>query len=216
MRFNSNLPREKISEKNATVLKDYEVLAVLLRTGYRGKNVFKLAKEILRKYSLKEIGESSFQRLVKIKGIGQSRASVIIAALELGRRVFLKEKDVVIATPEDVVKVTNDLRYKKREYLVGLYLNARNSLITKQTISIGTLNANLVHPREVFIPALKHYAAQVIIVHNHPSGNPQPSEEDIRVTQRLVKAGELIDIEVIDHIIVSGNDYFSFKRKKLF
>lgn len=206
-------PREKLFEKGPDALKDYELLAILLRTGYQGKSALEVAKRILRTTKLKGLPALSPQELSKLKGVGKSRASTISAAIAFSRRIFNIDKNTTITTPEDVAKVTSFLRNKKREYLVVLCLNARNQLIKKHTISLGTLTDNLVHPREVFIPAIKNHAAEVIIVHNHPSGNLEYTSEDVEVTRRLVEAGDILGIEVQDHIIVSKNGYVSLKNK---
>ena len=121
----------------------------------------------------------------------------------------------MITTAKDAVAQLTEMRDLKKEHFVVLYLNAKNQLVHKETISMGTLNANLVHPREVFEPALKHSAAQIVVAHNHPSGDPKPSEDDLEITKRLTEAGKMMGIEVMDHVIVSKNSHFSFKEEKL-
>lgn len=203
--------------KGAENLKDSELLAILLRTGRAGKNVIEIASQILSKYSKKRLLQMSYDDLVKIGGINSAKATTLLAAFELSKRV-LEVNDTnlpTIVTPKDVLAQLTDLRQNRREHFVALYLNARNQLLHKETISIGTLNANLVHPREVFGPALKYPAANIIVAHNHPSDDPRPSEDDLEITKRLVEAGKMMGVEVLDHVIVTKNNYFSFKDEKL-
>jgi DNA repair protein RadC len=210
-------PREKLIAKGAENLKDSELLAILLRTGTIGKNVIEIASQILSKYSKKRLLQMTYQDLSKISGIDSAKATTLLAAFELSKRA-LEVNDTnlpVISDAKDAVAQLSDMRDLKKEHLMALYLNAKNQLVHKETISMGTLNANLVHPREVFEPALKYSAAQIIVAHNHPSGDPKPSEDDLEVTKRLTEAGKMMGIDVMDHVIVSKNSHFSFKEEKL-
>ncbi len=210
-------PREKLIAKGAENLKDSELLAILLRTGTIGKNVIEIASQILSKNSKKRLLQMTYTDLSKISGIDSAKATTLLAAFELSKRA-LEVNDTnlpVISDAKDAVAQLSDMRDLKKEHLVALYLNAKNQLVHKETISMGTLNANLVHPREVFEPALKYSAAQIIAAHNHPSGDPKPSEDDLEVTKRLTEAGKMMGIELMDHIIVSKNSHFSFKEEKL-
>ncbi len=210
-------PREKLIAKGAENLKDSELLAILLRTGTIGKNVIEIASQILTKYSKKRLLRMTYADLSKISGIDSAKATTLLAAFELSKRA-LEVNDTnlpVISDAKDAVAQLSDMRDLKKEHLVALYLNAKNQLVHKETISMGTLNANLVHPREVFEPALKYSAAQIIAAHNHPSGDPKPSEDDLEVTKRLTEAGKMMGIELMDHVIISKNSYFSFKEEKL-
>ena len=210
-------PREKLIAKGAENLKDSELLAILLRTGTIGKNVIEIASQILSKYSKKRLLQMTYNDLSKISGIDSAKATTLLAAFELSKRA-LEVNDTnlpVISDAKDAVAQLSDMRDLKKEHLVALYLNAKNQLVHKETISMGTLNANLVHPREVFEPALKYSAAQIIAAHNHPSGDPKPSEDDLEVTKRLTEAGKMMGIEVMDHVIISKNSHFSFKEEKL-
>jgi len=208
-------PREKLLEKGAENLKDAELLAVLIRTGRAGKSALDIAREILKKYSLTKLASISITDLLKINGIENTKAVTIKAALELGQRVgkLFDSLLPILDSPRSMVDQLSDLRNKKKEYFVALYLNARNQLIHRETISIGTLTASLVHPREVMQPAIHHFATSIIIAHNHPSDNPEPSKEDILLTENLVRSGKILDINVLDHIIITNRDYFSFKQK---
>lgn len=207
-------PREKLFEKGPDALKDHELLAILLRTGYQGKSAIEVAKRILKTTKLENLPRLTPEELAKLKGVGKSRASIISAAIALSRRIFNFNTGITINTPDDVVKVTSTLLDKKKEYLVILCLDARNRLIKKHTISVGTLTSNLVHPREVFTPAIQNNAAQLIIVHNHPSGDSQPGKEDIEITKKLIEAGRILDIDILDHIII-GNKPLSMKASNL-
>lgn len=213
----SDRPREKLVAKGVENLKDSELLAILLRTGTIGKNVIEIASQILSKYSKKRLLQMTYNDLSKISGIDSAKATTLLAAFELSKRA-LEVNDTnlpVISDAKDAVTQLSDMRDLKKEHFVVLYLNAKNQLVHKETISMGTLNANLVHPREVFEPALKYSAAQIMVAHNHPSGDPKPSEDDLEVTKRLTEAGKMMGIEVMDHVIVSKNSYFSFKEEKI-
>lgn len=208
-------PRERLEKKGAQALHKEELLAIILRTGIKGKNVVQLAQDILSKYGDKKLIDISFEELRNIHGVGPTKAAQMMASIELGKRLYKEkvEKEVVINSPEDIVREVEHIRENKKENLVVLYLDARNRLIYKETVSIGTLNANLIHPREVFEPAVRNLAAQIIIVHNHPSGDPEPSKDDLEVTKRLLEAGKLLGIDIMDHIIIAKTSYFSFKEK---
>lgn len=213
----SDRPREKLIAKGAENLKDSELLAILLRTGTTGKNVIEIASQILSKYSKKRLLQMTYQDLAQITGIDSGKATTLLAAFELSKRA-LEVNDTnlpMISDAKDAAAQLSDMRDLKKEHFVVLYLNAKNQLVHKETISMGTLNANLVHPREVFEPALKYSAAQIIAAHNHPSGDSKPSEDDLELTKRLTEAGKMMGIEVMDHVIVSKNSHFSFKEEKL-
>jgi len=212
----SDRPREKLVAKGAENLKDSELLAILLRTGKAGKNVIEVASQILTKHSKKRLLQMTYQDLVKISGIDSAKATTLLAAFELSKRALEVDDSSlpIISTPKDAVAQLTELRHNKKEHFVVLYLNARNQLVHKETVSVGTLTANLVHPREVFEPALKHSAAQIVAAHNHPSGDPEPSEDDRVITQKLNEAGKMMGIDVMDHIIIAKNSHFSFKEDK--
>jgi DNA repair protein RadC len=211
-------PREKLLAQGADNLKDKELLAILLRTGRQGKSAIEIADDILKKYELKKILNLKLDDLVKIKGLGADKAATILAAFELTKRALEVEDSNLpaINSARDAVNHLQELRNAKKEHFVALYLNARNQLIHKETISVGTLNASLVHPREVFKPAIDHLAAGIIVAHNHPSGNLEASEEDRKMTERLEKAGELIGIELMDSLIVTESGFSSLKNDNLF
>jgi DNA repair protein RadC len=210
--YKNDRPREKLIKKGASALKKEELIAILLRTGTKGQNALQMAKSIVKNYDEKKLLNATYQELKNIHGVGSTKAVQILAALEIGKRLYKeKEKsDVYINSPEDVVEEVKEIRESKKEHFVALYLNARKKLIHKEVISIGILDASLVHPREVFEPAVRELASQVIIVHNHPSGDSNPSEEDKEITDRIKEAGRLLGIELADHIIITKKDYFSF------
>ncbi|MFH1457449.1 MAG: DNA repair protein RadC [Patescibacteria group bacterium] len=210
-------PREKLAKKGSHALHKNELLAIILRTGTKGKNVLQVAGDILSKYSDKKLINISYQELANIHGVGPTKAAQITAAIELGKRLYKEktEKEVYINSTDDVLKEVAHIRENKKENFIVLYLDARNRMIYKETISIGILNASLVHPREVFEPAIRNLAAQIILAHNHPSGDSEPSEDDLDLTKRMVEAGKILGIEVIDHVIISNLNSFSFKEKKL-
>jgi len=208
-------PREKLEKYGPERLSDSELLAILLRTGSEGINVVELASKILRKFSGVGLAKTSVKELKNTFGLGSAKASEIVACFELGRRLLQNKKSVLLLSPKDVWDELKDIRDHKKEHFVIFFLDSRNQEIKREIISIGSLNANLVHPREVFEPAVRHLAAQVVIAHNHPAGDPSPSQEDQGLTKQLVDAGKLLGIDISDHVIVSKANYFSFKEHKL-
>jgi len=210
-------PRERLIEKGPEALRDSELLAILLGSGYKGKNVLEVAQRILSEYPSEKLAELPFEKLKKLKGVGPAKACLIRAVFELSKRAFAVGEDLlpIISTPKDAADEVTNIRKNKKENFVVLYLNARNQVIHKETISIGTLNASVVHPREVFQPAITKSAASIILAHNHPSGDTTPSDDDIELTKRIIKAGEIMGIEVLDHVIVSEKSHLSMKDKGL-
>ena len=208
-------PREKLIKKGTRALKKEELIAILLRSGLKGKNALEVANDILLKYGDKKLLSASYEELRNMRGIGPTKAVQILAAIELGSRLFKEksEKEIYINSAEDAIKELVHIKENKKENFIVLYLDARNKLIYKETVSIGSLNANLVHPREVFEPAVRHLAAQIVLAHNHPSGDPEPSEDDLVITKKLVESGKILGIEIFDHIIIVKDDFFSFKNK---
>lgn len=211
------MPREKLIEKGVKNLRDVELMAILLRTGIEGKDVMKVSAEILSKFPKKNLLALDFENLSKIKGIGQGKACLLLAAFELTKRSLEVEDNNLpaINSAKDAVAQLQELRTAKKEHFVVLYLNARNQLIHKETVSIGTLNASLIHPREVFKPAIDNLAASIVLAHNHPSGSDEATADDMAVTKRLREVGKIMGVEIVDHIIVTKNNFMSFKEKKL-
>ena len=210
-------PREKLSERGAENLTDTELLAILIRTGRAGKSALDIAKETLKKYPLTRLLSVTQDELHSIGGLEGTKSITIQAALELGRRASAAFDDSlpIIDSVNAALAQLHDIRTKQKEYFVVLYLNARKQMIRKDTISIGTLTETLVHPREVFQPAVGCLASSIILAHNHPDNSIDISEADRKITEKLIQSGAILDIEVIDHIIVTNNNYISFKEQGL-
>ncbi len=210
-------PRERLLKLGAEALSAQEILALILGRGVRGESVMLTAQRLLSQFgNLQGIANSSVEELSQIKGIGIAKATQLKAAFELSNRLesYPDRDKVVIKSPEDVLgHLRCKLKGKKREHFLTLLLDTRNQLIGVAPISIGSLDSSIVHPREVFQEAISASAASVIFVHNHPSGDPQPSEDDIKLTQRLAEAGKIVGIEVLDHIIVGDQAYVSMKSR---
>jgi adenine-specific DNA-methyltransferase len=203
-------PREKFLEKGPDALSKSELLAILLGSGIKGKNVKQLSEQIIRKFGNKFL-TITVENLLEIPGIGHAKALQIISALELTKRFYIESspKNDIILSSEKAISLTSEIRDKKKEHLVCLYLNARNVLLQKEVVSIGTLDKSIVHPREIFGPAVELRAAGIILVHNHPSGDITPSKQDNEVISTLLEAGRIMGVNVIDFIIVSENDAYS-------
>jgi len=217
----SERPRERLQKLGAEALSAQEILAVILGRGVAGESVMVTAQRLLSEFgNLKGIADASVEELSQVRGIGIAKAAQIKAAFELSSRLegYAEAGDKpVVKTPEDVNSlVRGRLRGKKKEYFLALLLDTRNQLIKVAEISIGSLDTSIVHPREVFKEAISASAASVVFVHNHPSGDPEASEDDIRLSKRLAEAGELVGIEVLDHIIIADKKFLSLKREGLF
>ncbi|MCI7207265.1 MAG: DNA repair protein RadC [Terrisporobacter sp.] len=211
-------PREKMILNGAGSLTDAELLAILIRTGTKQFNAIQLGKAIIEKAdNIRYLQNITIEELESINGIGKTKAVQIKAALELGNRIAsYKPAKYKIKNPWDIYKYyMESLRYQYKEIFKVVLLNTKNEIITDVDISMGTLNSSLVHPREVFREAIIRSSNKIILLHNHPSGNAEPSKEDKSVTNRLKECGELIGIEVIDHIIIGDGIYFSFKENML-
>ncbi|MFS0861722.1 DNA repair protein RadC [Fredinandcohnia sp. 179-A 10B2 NHS] len=210
-------PRERLVTEGPESLSNLELLAILLRTGSKEESVIQLSNRLLHQFEgLRLLKDATVEEITAIKGIGQAKAVQIMASIELGRRIgkLQYEDRYVIRSPEDGAKyVMEDMRFLSQEHFVCLYLNTKNQVIHRQTIFIGSLNASIVHPREVYKEAFRRSAASIICVHNHPSGDPTPSREDIEVTKRLVECGKIIGIELLDHLIIGEHKYVSLKEK---
>jgi DNA repair protein RadC len=205
--------REKIIWQGAERLTELELLALVLGTGARGLPASLLAERLLLKSGLKGLSARKVLDLCAEPGLGPAKAAQLVACFEIGRRLYLAdEDDLLIRGPEDVCSAVRDLRWARKEHFVTFYLDARNRVIARETVSIGCLNASIVHPREVFEPAVRHSAASVILVHNHPSGETDPSDDDLALTRRLAQVGELLGIGVTDHVIVGRKGFTSFRQ----
>jgi DNA repair protein RadC len=213
-------PREKLLLRGAQNLSDAELVAILLRTGKKGKSVIEIAREIINKEgNLAVLATRTVASLKKIDGIGDDKAATLAAAFELSRRILSQSKSLSnkkITSPQDIAEFFIPLlRDEIKEKFIVVCLNSSNKIISHETISIGNLNSSVVHPREVFKVAIDNSSANIILIHNHPSGNPEPSNEDIRITKKIVEAGKILDILVFDHLIIAGETYTSFVEKRL-
>ena len=212
----SERPRERLQRHGAEALSSQELIALILGRGIRGESVMVTAQRLLSAFgNIKNLSEASIEELSKVKGIGIAKAAQLKASFELARR-----KDdydyakISVKSHQAVVKlVSPKLKDKKKEQFLILCLDIRNNLIKIGNISTGTLDANLVHPREVFKEAIQSLASSIILVHNHPSGSTEPSDADIDITKRILETGKIIGIDVLDHIIIANNNSLSFKEK---
>ena len=208
-------PREKLGACGVGALTDVELLALLLGSGTPGRSAIRVARSLARR-APSELAGWPLARWLRVRGIGIARAAALTAAFEMGRRAGeCAAVGCAIRGPEDVLVQVRELARARREHFVVLLLNARHELQGRETVSIGSLNASIVHPREVFLPAILHSAAALVLVHNHPSGDPEPSEEDLSITRRLVEVGELVGISVLDHVIVASRGSVSFRSRQL-
>lgn len=212
-------PRERMMQYGASSLSHAELLAILLRTGTRNESVVTLAQRILNHVGhLRHLHDMSVTELTTIRGIGDAKALQLKAGLELGRRMMRSrlEDALQIQQPQDAAELLMEsMRYYDKEHFVCLFLNTKNRIVAQETVTIGILDASLVHPREVFRAAMKCGAASLICAHNHPSGDPTPSSEDIILTRRLMESGEIIGIELLDHLVIGDNQYVSLKERGL-
>lgn len=206
-------PREKLERKGVHALSNEELLMVILGRGMLGIDVRTLAKIILKEVE-NDPKNIHLEKLESIKGIGLAKASQILASFEFAKRYLVKE-GVKIQRTDDVLKLVEDIRNKKQEHFITLTLNGASNLIERRTVFIGTVTESIIHPREIFADAITDRASGIIFVHNHPMDNPQPSEVDIAITKRLCEVASVIGIDVIDHVIVSKDDYFSFQSEGL-
>lgn len=208
-------PREKLLKYGAEKLTDVELLAILLRTGMEGKNVLEVAQSVVKKFPGVGLSNATIPELTKIKGVGEVKALELVTCFELGRRLLKDKQTELVLSPRAVWEKMEDLRTSKKEHFVVFFLDTQNQLIKREVVSIGTLNASMVHPREVFEPAIKNSVAHIIVAHNHPAGSLEPSEEDLAVTRRLRDAGLLLGIQLLDHVIVTASNYSSLKEQNL-
>lgn len=213
-------PREKLYKYGVKALSNSELLAIIIRTGNTKNTAIEIAQQLLAldKRGLAFLTELSFEELTSINGIGKCKASQIISTLELAKRISAAtgESKIKITSPKEVVNILmEEMRYLKKEFFKIVLLDTKNQIISIENISIGSLNSSIVHPREVFNIAIKRSSASIILAHNHPSGDPTPSKEDINVTNRLVQCGDIIGIKVLDHIIIGDGNYKSLKEKNI-
>ena len=207
---NIDKPREKLIKKGVKALKNYELLAVLLGSGVKGKDVISLSSEIIKLFE-EDFENTNLEKLLNIHGLGISKASQILSSIELSRRYLIKQSKK-ITSAKDVYDELREYHNKQQEYFLCLYLDGANHLIQTKVITIGILNQSLVHPREVFSYAIEKRCASIIVAHNHPSGVLEASNEDINVTKRLKESSKILGIELLDHIIIANDGFISLKE----
>lgn len=208
-------PREKMAANGAAVLTDAELIAILLRTGTAEKSAIDIASEMTADGGLYKrlAGITRINELTNIKGLGQAKAATVLAALEIGRRIASAKpiEKIHLSCPQDVADfLMPRLRYAAKEQFVVILLNNKNKVIGTEVVSEGSLSSSIVHPREVYAPAILHHAAAIMVAHNHPSGDPKPSTEDTEVTRVLARSGKVLGIPMIDHVIIGDGNYYSF------
>lgn len=214
---NHERPRERFIQKGPKALSDAELLAIILQKGSYNISINELTNRLLQYNTLKDLTNLSVKELQRYPGIGQAKALQIKAIAELAIRINKKHETTQIKNSEDIVSILYpELEGLKQEHFITVLLNSQSEIIKIQTVSIGILNALVIHPREVFHQAIRESANSIIIAHNHPSGDPLPSPEDKEVTKQLIRVGKLMQIPVVDHIIIGRNHYFSFKDKSKF
>ncbi|WP_438319126.1 RadC family protein [Sporosarcina sp. FA9] len=210
-------PRERLIRQGAESLSNQELIAILLRSGSKKESVLVLANRVLSSFDkIQDLKNATIEEFMTINGIGEAKAVQLLAAAELGKRVYRKHSEgrYTIRSPEDAAAyLMTDMSSLSQEHFVVLFLNVKNEIIHKQTLFIGSLNSSIVHPRDIFREAVKRSAASIVCAHNHPSGNPSPSPEDIEVTKRLIEAGSIMGIELLDHIIIGDHKFISLKEK---
>jgi len=211
-----NRPRERFIKYGPETLSDSELFAIILRTGTLNENVIDVSNRLIKEYGLNNLFDCSLKELQKIKGIGPSKAMQILAMSELGKRYSQAKNPIKkITSAKDVFDLFHErLKDEKQEKFIILMLNSKNHLIGEKEISKGTLDSTITHPREIFRYAIKNSAAKIILIHNHPSGDPEPSGEDLSITKTLFESGNLLGIKLIDHVIIGNKEYYSFKEEK--
>lgn len=213
-------PREKLVLRGAHNLTDAELIAILLRTGTKGNSVINISRELINKNgNLSILASKNLSYLKQSSGIGNDKAATLLAAFEISRRIQSQSKwfsNKKISSPKDVAEIFIPLlRDELKEKFIIVCLNSANKIIKYEIISVGNLNSSVVHPREIFKAAIENSSASIILIHNHPSGNPEPSREDIAITKKIVESGKILDIPVFDHLIIADNHFTSFVEKRL-
>lgn len=213
----NNLPRERLLKDGKESLADYEVLAIILRTGIKGKNVLDLSKEMLTKFQLNEFSNLTINELMDIKGIKEAKAIEILAAIEFGKRVsnYISVRTIIKNNKEAYLYLKNKMEDLEEEHLICLYLNIKSEVVYEKTISIGSINDTSFDINKIIKYALKNSSNHIIISHNHPTGDPLPSNNDIIITHKAIDLLNKFDIKLIDHIIIGKNKYYSFNKQKI-
>jgi DNA repair protein RadC len=208
--------RQRIADEGPRALSDLELLALVVGHGSTGERVWRTVRALAARADLPELALLDCEGLAETPGIKPAHAALVCASFELGRRLYRPEAGPrALSQASDVHVVARDLELARREHFVAFYLDARNRVLIRETISVGSLCASIVHPREVFAPAIERRAASIILAHNHPSGDPEPSADDLALTRRLVQAGVLLGIEILDHLVIGHGIYVSLKSRGL-
>jgi len=209
-------PREKLMRYGTSKLSDQELLAIIFGSGNKKNNVMQISEKVMRFIKTMEIENLVFANFNEVSGIGPEKICKLIACIELGKRLLQAKKSKIYLSPKEVWEELKDIRNNKKEHFIIFFLDARSQEIKREVISIGTISKSIVHPREVFEPAVRYLASHIILAHNHPSGTLTPSEADIQITKRLSQAGAIMGIEILDHIVVTATDFYSLKENRLF
>lgn len=205
-------PREKLQKQGLSALKDYELMAIILGSGVKGKDVISLSKELIKLFE-KDFENLDLKKLLNVHGLGTAKACQIVSAIELSQRYLIQNQNTKITSSQDVYLELKPYKNKQQEYFLCLYLDGANNLLETKVITIGILNQSLVHPREVFSYAIEKRCASIIVAHNHPSAILKPSSEDINITKRLKESGKILGIELLDHIIFTKDGFYSFQEE---
>jgi len=208
-----NRPRERLHKEGAQALSPAELLAIILKSGTKKENILEISNRLIATHGLRNLAVCSLQQLQQQYGIGPARASQIVALFELYKRVNYSQEKKKISSAKDVAELyLPKTQALQKENFMAIYVDTKNNIIAEETITIGILNSSLVHPREVFHGAIKHLAHAVIVLHNHPSGDPEPSPEDVQITKILEKTGKLMGIPLLDHIILGKDSWWSWSE----
>lgn len=207
-------PRERLAKTGTSNLTQAELMAIILGSGTARRNVLVLSRKIIAKFGAK-LNQVTLKQLTEVHGIGQVQAGKIVAALELGKRLYQLKARPRLLKPDDVLHEVSEIRASHREQLIGLYLNARYELVSKEVLAVGNVNTHHIEARDVFAPAIKLPCRSMILVHNHPSGDPKPSQDDIFTTTKLKKASQLLGVSLLDHLVVTKDSWLSFQQQKL-
>ena len=212
-----NRPRERLEREGSRSLSDAELIAIILKSGTKKENVLEISHKLLAKYGTQGLIHCSVQELAEEYGVGKAKSCQLVALCEFAKRLsFHSPEKQVIKEAQDVVNFYQlKLRDLQKEHFLALYLDTKHKLIAEEIITVGILNASLIHPREVFHAAIKHLAKAVIVLHNHPSGDPEPSKEDLLVTKKLEKTGEILGIDFLDHIIIGKETWWSWRESRV-
>ena len=211
-----NRPRERLESQGPASLSNAELLAIIIKSGTKKENVLEICNKLLSKYGLEELPNTTLNELCEEHGIGKAKACQLIALFELYKRTScVRKENQSIKQASDIAKIyLPKMKNLKKEQLAAVYLDSKNKIICDQIVTIGTLNTSLIHPREVFHGAIKNLANAIIVLHNHPSGDPTPSKDDLEITERLKETGEVLGIKLLDHIIIGGEGWWSWRESR--